>query len=454
MTYWYETPTDLKDARHWMGVAIDLAYTIGLQMNVENSKMAIKRRFLLKRIWWSCFTRDALMSLGTRRPLRIANRESYNVPMLDVEDFPTESFETKALSELFPSCVFVHDGALRRQLAVMCIEHTKLCVCISEILTTQYALSDADHALLDQADGDSTASVSLFPRSMDSEVSRDARNCDSRLNSWLAGLPAEAAYKPMSRSIDTVQDIRLPVDLHLATLHLVYWTTLIALHRPHSIGSQYHPWPAPSSIVEDAALTIGNIITNLQSVDMVRNLPPISVTVLMTAVIYSLLGINSREKDKQQRSIDSFFCCMQALQCLRDSVPIADAGASLLEAAIKKSDVSIPLSSSQDWRNFTPVAPHDSDAFSADGPNTSKARSPFLPQDMSTKVPPFSSTSVIEQLSPNNHPIVVNLPPRTLRFGGDGWLGRQADWKNSSLWEEAVTSEWFNFISLEGTAWE
>jgi hypothetical protein len=33
MIYWYETPDDQKDTWHWMGMAISLAYTIGLHRN-------------------------------------------------------------------------------------------------------------------------------------------------------------------------------------------------------------------------------------------------------------------------------------------------------------------------------------------------------------------------------------------------------------------------------------
>lgn len=50
MTYWYESPDDPKDVWHWLGVAISLARTIGLNCNTSSSPLSLQKQRLWKRI--------------------------------------------------------------------------------------------------------------------------------------------------------------------------------------------------------------------------------------------------------------------------------------------------------------------------------------------------------------------------------------------------------------------
>ncbi|KAJ6444633.1 C6 transcription factor (Ctf1B) [Purpureocillium lavendulum] len=86
MTYWYEDPDHHKDARHWMGVAISLAQTLGLHQNPNSTGIPAPKQGLWKRIWWSCFIRDRLIALGMRCPTRIQDNDC-DVPMLVESDF-------------------------------------------------------------------------------------------------------------------------------------------------------------------------------------------------------------------------------------------------------------------------------------------------------------------------------------------------------------------------------
>ncbi|EXL40433.1 hypothetical protein FOCG_17055 [Fusarium oxysporum f. sp. radicis-lycopersici 26381] len=129
MTYWYETPDDQKGTWHWMGMAISLAYTIGLHRNAGLTSMTPAKQKLRKRIWWSCCMRDRLIALGMRQPSRIKD-EDFDVPMLEESDFEIEALP-KDNTVIPASCTLVRNLDMQRELAIMCIAKAQLCVCIN-----------------------------------------------------------------------------------------------------------------------------------------------------------------------------------------------------------------------------------------------------------------------------------------------------------------------------------
>lgn len=86
MTYWYETPDDQKDSWHWMGLALSVASTIGLNRDIERPDISDEKRRQRRRLWWSCVMRDPIVSIGLRRAPRI-KEPGQNVSMLTLEDF-------------------------------------------------------------------------------------------------------------------------------------------------------------------------------------------------------------------------------------------------------------------------------------------------------------------------------------------------------------------------------
>ena len=111
MTYWYEAPDDPKDIWHWLGIAISLARTIGINCNTSQSSLDTKTRKLWKRIWWSCYLRDRLISLGMRRPMRI-NEDDFDLGVLELEDFETGAMPME-LSRMLGGCPAVKDASKR-----------------------------------------------------------------------------------------------------------------------------------------------------------------------------------------------------------------------------------------------------------------------------------------------------------------------------------------------------
>jgi hypothetical protein len=134
--FWYETPNDSKDAGHWTGLAINLARTIGLNSDSVLQQMDSKKQELCRRIWWSCFTRDHMVALGTRRPPHIRENE-FDVPVLTLENFDFEDL-TEHMPMISENYVIIRDLDRQKKLAIIFIEKAKLYLHIGNVLSTKH----------------------------------------------------------------------------------------------------------------------------------------------------------------------------------------------------------------------------------------------------------------------------------------------------------------------------
>ncbi|CUS08759.1 unnamed protein product [Tuber aestivum] len=347
MTYWYETPDDQKDTWHWMGVAISLSHTIGLHRDPASSNMDPDRKKLWKRIWWSCFMRDRLVALGMRRPTRIKS-EDCDVPMLTLDDFSIDTGpDGDEEDSVFWSCGERQrkemESRRRKELAILCIQKAKLCMVISRVLSAQYSVLNTNQGTL-AADGNTRTTMMLLPKKLDPECCQVER-CDEELAKWARELPEDAIYRPIGANA--------PVDevltLHRNLLHMCYYTTVSALHRPQVLPSAPAPWPARNTGAElqeisrrkvrQAASEITHLAGELIDLGLVKYLPTTGVTVMLPAVIIHLLDIKSSNELTRELSLEGFGICMQVMQGLRQSYSAADYATHFLEAAIKKAEI-------------------------------------------------------------------------------------------------------------------
>ncbi|KAF8416411.1 fungal-specific transcription factor domain-containing protein [Tirmania nivea] len=357
LTYWYETPDDQKDTWHWMGVAISLSHTIGLHRNSGKSiALDGKGKKLWKRVWWSCVMRDRLVALGMRRPTRIKS-EDCDVPMLTLEDFDID-MDVSNISLLSEEGESYEQAINReRQLAIMCIEKAKLCICISHVLTAQYSVLNTNQGSL-AADGSTKTTMVLLPKAQDKD-SCEVQRCDASLQDWVNRLPEEAVYRPVRGSDGPVNET---LGLHRNLLHMVYYTTVSALHRPQVLPSAPAPWPSRNinaalqdisrRKVRQAATEITRLAAELIDLNLVQYLPTFGVTVMLPAIIIHLLDIKSSNQATRDRSIEGFNVCMQVMHGLRATYASADYATHFLEAAIKKADIYV--SNTRRWRQAVP----------------------------------------------------------------------------------------------------
>lgn len=315
-----------------MGVATSVAHTIGLHRNPESSNMEPKRVKLWKRIWWSTYMRDRLIALGMRRPTRI-KAEDYDVPMLTIDDFDLSPLPENTAC-IPRDCEVAWNVDLQRQLAVMCIEKAKLCLCISLVLSKQYCVLNNN-----QGKSSDKTTMMLLPKKLDPEKC-EVKACDEQLQRWFDELPSEAQYNEQLSGNNGI-------DLCRSLLHLVFYTTLSALHRPQvlpsipTISAGEELLDVSRRNVRRAANAITSIAQRLDERDLVKYLPTSGVTVLLPAIIIHLLDIKAPDEETRRTSLRGFCQCMQVMGKLRDMYAAADYSTAFLEAAIRKAGIHI-----------------------------------------------------------------------------------------------------------------
>ncbi|CAP73574.1 uncharacterized protein PODANS_2_9380 [Podospora anserina S mat+] len=303
MTYWYESPDDQKDTWHWMGVAISLAQTIGVHRNPVATNFPPAKRGLWKRIWWSCYMRDRMIALGMRRPTRIKD-DDFDVPMLEEGDF-----EIGRLREdnqlLGPDCALVRDVEMQRELAFMCIEMAKLCLLVSEMLRAQYSILSRGGM---RPDVTTASTMMLLPKKdQNPDGFAMTQQVDAMLNQWAVGLPSCCQRQPVP--LTPIEEGRRPVVLQRHLLHLIYYTTVSALHRPQFLRPQRAEPVIPTKAqqysqerVRDASREVIKMVTELRQHGLERCLPTTGVTVLLPAMIIQLLDSTALDADDQTRA--------------------------------------------------------------------------------------------------------------------------------------------------------
>lgn len=288
--------------------------------------------------------RDRLIALGMRRPTRIKS-EDFDVPMLTMDDFEIAPIP-ETITCIPADCRVARDVDLQRQLAIMCIEKARLCLCISHVLSKQYCVLNNNHGLQNDR-----TTMMLLPKKLDPATS-EVKTCDEELQKWVAELPEEAQYSDKLTGVGAI-------DLARSLLHMVFFTTLSALHRPQVLpNSQGGPASTPSKVdvesdildvsrrnVRRAASAITSIAQRLDTGGLVKYLPTTGVTVLLPAIIIHLLDIKAPEEETRRSSLRGFCQCMAVMGKLRDLYAAADYSVAFLEAAIRKAGIHVaPLS--------------------------------------------------------------------------------------------------------------
>ncbi|KAH8195419.1 hypothetical protein TruAng_010426 [Truncatella angustata] len=346
MTYWYETPDDQKDTWHWMGVAISLAHTIGLHRNPANTSMSPRKQKLWKRIWWSCFMRDRLIALGMRRPTRIKD-EDFDVPLLEESDFEIGPLADD-VQVITHDCTLARDVLMQQQLASMCVAKAKLCLCISQMLKAQYSVLVRDS---ERAENTTNSTMMLHPKKQLDNL-ETVTECDLSLMAWAEQLPACCQYRGLT-AMD-VKDGHKTIAVQRNLLHMVYYTTISALHRPQFLHAS--PLHAPTTSrqaqemsrmkVRDAASQITRMAAEMHHLKLERFLPTTGVTVILPAMIIHLLEMKNPLPHARDKAVRGFRQCMKVMERLRDIYSAADYAVAFLDAALRKAAIDIQASHS------------------------------------------------------------------------------------------------------------
>lgn len=182
----------------------------------------------------------------------------------------------------------------------------------------------------------------LLPKKLDPETS-EVRICDDVLQSWLDNLPPEAQHQEITGDNS--------LDLSRALLHMIYYTTVSALHRPQVFQSA--PPASPQSPgtahflewsrlkVREAASRITSLAQAIDQAGLVKYLPTTGVTVLLPAIIIHLLDIKALDEETRRNSLRGFCQCMNVVFKLRDMYAAADYSIAFLDAAVRKAGIHV-----------------------------------------------------------------------------------------------------------------
>ncbi|KAL4992682.1 fungal-specific transcription factor domain-containing protein [Aspergillus falconensis] len=227
LSFWRGGPSEERDVRYWLGIAISLAQKRGMHMMSQFSAPPREKR-LWKRIWWALYTRDQQSAAALGLPPRIRDEDG-DVAMLEPDDVLEE--------ETVEDDIF---GRQSRQDLVYPVEMAKLARLLRTIVSTQY----------------------LHHQQPDLET-RNALN--EQLYLWESQLPLELRLDNVS-----------PGSLFLTgLLHMTYQNLYILLHRRTFLDST----PLDNGqIALDAATKSTRILEDLLSHHLVQHAPPHLIT--------------------------------------------------------------------------------------------------------------------------------------------------------------------------------
>ncbi|CAO3646166.1 unnamed protein product [Mucor hiemalis] len=239
----------LKNIRGWLysGLAFRMCQNLGLNRNCDDWNLSPCEKEERKRVFYCCFVLDRLTCAMHGR-----------APMIDDRDYDTP----------YPSIVDKDDEHNKPTIMDSFHQLIKLCEILGEILTQLYMVK-----------GRKQVSQMSTPDTVISKLDRS-------LNQWMAKLPASVQYRPPNTRM--AEKAPAP-NLELCQIHMLFYTSLILLHRPFIPGPT-QPSGTPSvfpsaSICTFAANKILDIVESLMAEGRLKNVNNYALYFMFTAGI-------------------------------------------------------------------------------------------------------------------------------------------------------------------------
>ncbi|KAK4038657.1 cutinase transcription factor 1 beta [Parachaetomium inaequale] len=301
MGHWYTSSDDRAGPWHWNGVAIGLAHTVGLhRLSVLASETSRAIRPLWRRLWWSIYCREAWLSLGQGRPMRISLDDSdtalpephdkENVPPDIQEDIKSKYLPTE-LDELFD----------------IWISFVKLGIALGSVLSTNY---------------------------------REKAAKPTRSELELGESEIRACYVTLPESITRSRIIAS----HYYQFKLYFEATIIMLYRPFILDTprdisveQQESWRSfACRKTRTAASNASGAVTSLMAEDLIGFGHTITVLALVPPMQIHVFESTSSKPMARQMAKHNLALCMLAMEELGKSYISAIAAYKLFDTAIQK----------------------------------------------------------------------------------------------------------------------
>lgn len=206
-----------RSSQSWLysGMAFRMAFDIGIHLPSDKLQVFVKSLSpedieIRKRLFWSCYTWDKIISLYLGR-MPAFTPATDDVPLTFMDDYSDTDLWTPYYGET-PANAIAADYVPRPGYVVSCFRQLcKLCVILNDLMQGIY--SSSAQPTRSHEDPEAGTSESSFIK-----ISRDLRDF------WVS--------MPDHLRIDPNRMPSVAPPPHIVSLNLLYYTTLILLHRP------------------------------------------------------------------------------------------------------------------------------------------------------------------------------------------------------------------------------
>ncbi|CAH0027166.1 unnamed protein product [Clonostachys rhizophaga] len=329
MTYSFEARHNTTNSWHWSGIAISYAYNIGLHIDPETFGFEPSLRKLRRRLWWACFMQDQMVGLATRQPPRI-RKDDFSTKMLQDRDFDVFTDPQGQLAAWFP-CLLT--AGQQQELALLCIEKTKLCVIISKIFHDHYTAQYKDKESRKSSD---LRALLLYPKPAGT-WKPNASVLDDELMAWNTALPQVVQQSPALNQTNKAPESFSIIDVHCYALCLIYRAVTLTLHRPEAqeasaIQDRWYPLMRTRT----AAKEITRMLAELQSYGRVRSLPVVCIVAAIPAAVIHICDMKDTMPNINSSAATRYWKCVGVLEDLRTVYNAAPFAIEFLNAAYIK----------------------------------------------------------------------------------------------------------------------
>ncbi|CAG8566488.1 3410_t:CDS:2 [Funneliformis mosseae] len=319
----------------WSGMAARMAQDLGMHRNNEKwhpINLSREEREEQKRVFWACFVLDRIPSAHLGRPLAIDEKDVDAAHPSEEEDDEHESLPFKmehvtassTSSPISSSCSLMGSPASSNNShqsakdpncqshAVSRFNHLlKLCEIMGRVIQNVYAIRSTHVSMTT----DTVLSI-----------------LDSSLTSWFISLPPHLQYNPSSDN---------PSDAPTLVLHIIYYSALILLHQPYSVGQQ-----SSYNICSQAANAITEIADTLMKRNILRHtLNVIVYCVFISGVIHTYIAAQEDTSVSHPAKVN-LAKSIKILNELKKFWPTANKYVDLLHGLVDLKDVQLDSSPS------------------------------------------------------------------------------------------------------------
>ncbi|KAK6383950.1 hypothetical protein LTS17_003242 [Exophiala oligosperma] len=325
--WWYVSSADAKDPWYWHGSCLSLAITTGLNQKSTDALPDPKMRRLWRRIWWTIVSRDRLMSLITRKPMRIKDDE-INLARLRFRDFDTKPYSTG--KPLLVASPLVTESIGRVMLAEMFIAQMEILLIGGRIIEHTYNL---------QIFAASTWATYYVPKPKSDLSMQDCHQLKKEVDDWTRNLNPWCRLQCCDEEDFGQQGFGV-LRINSMSLKLLRFMALETLLRPLTFSGRcpgmLNETEDESTIearrdVTQIAADMTDLLSTLRTDNLLEYVPPLSVGCIHTTLATFLVDFRLAGKRPPDDPSHKFHDCVRSLVQLRDVWPITKGTCALVK---------------------------------------------------------------------------------------------------------------------------